>query len=136
MLKMRLIAVAVALSITLPQRPVSAQADTPPSGSSAFCLFEFPPDGEKRIWVNLDIVQYIELRPSELRIYFGGGNLGSGHELRMPIANKEEGFVFMKRMQATATSCGVAATPVGQAAPAAESFKRPPASLQQAVPSK
>lgn len=136
MMNEQTVAGALILSIALLQSPVSAQADMPsPSGSSAFCLFELPSDGEKRIWVNLDIVQYIELRPTELRVYFGGGNLGSGHELRMPIVSKEEGLAFIKRMQATATSCGTAASPVDQP-PVAASSQRPSAAPQQSVPSR
>ena len=62
-------------------------------------------DGDKRTWVNMGIIQYIELRPAELRIYFGAGNLGGGHETRIPVSSRDEGLAMLKKMQANASSC-------------------------------
>lgn len=98
-------AIVLSLALAIAHSVVRAQTNVPAPASAAFCLFEFPADGEKRAWLNLGIVQYIELRPAELRIYYGGGNLGSGHELRMPIAGADEGLAIMQRMQAAAAAC-------------------------------
>lgn len=82
-----------------------AQSDAPVLGSPSFCLFELPPEGDKRLWMNLGLVQYIELRPAELRVYYGGGNFGSGQKLRVPVVSQGDGLAFIKRMQAAAASC-------------------------------
>ncbi|MDE2583778.1 MAG: hypothetical protein KGN39_00145 [Betaproteobacteria bacterium] len=102
-----------------------AQPDTPPTqgeapvaGSTAFCLFEVPMDPERRVWLNLGIVQYVDLRADGLRIYYGGGNLGSGHEFYLK-ASREEGIAFLKNMQAAAARCaGSGSTPIPAASPA------------------
>lgn len=80
------------------------QADAPVAGSTAFCLFEVPMDPERRVWLNLGIVQYIELRADGLRIFYGGGNLGSGHEFHLR-ASRDEGLAFLQKMQAAAVRC-------------------------------
>ncbi|HEY6897131.1 MAG TPA: hypothetical protein VI279_07705 [Rhodocyclaceae bacterium] len=87
--------------------PAGSHAQSVPLGpaSTAFCLFEAPPDGERRVWLNLGIVQYLELRSDELRVYYGGGNFGGGHELRVRIASRDEGLAFMQKMQAAAARC-------------------------------
>ncbi|MCK9387236.1 MAG: hypothetical protein M0Q22_02420 [Sulfuritalea sp.] len=107
-----LAAVAMTLSSVGLYDLALAQVDTSPF----FCLFEIPPDGEKRVWINLSTIQYIEMRQHDLRIYYGGGKLGSGHELRVPIVGKDDGYAFMKKMQTTAVSCGGAALSANRAA--------------------
>lgn len=77
----------------------------PPPSSTAFCLFEMPAQAERRVFVNLGIVQYVELRPDEVRVYFGGGNLGSGHEFRLPLHGPDDGPAYLRRMQARAAEC-------------------------------
>lgn len=73
--------------------------------SASFCLFELPGDGTVRRLINLGIVQYVELSRDELRIAYGGGNLGSGHEARLPLKTAEEGVALVRRMQQTARGC-------------------------------
>lgn len=89
--------------------PASAQPLAAPLGgssSASFCLFEASlPQSDKRIFLNLGIVQYVELRADEVRVYYGGGNLGSGHEFRMPVRSDEEAQAYLQRMQATAANC-------------------------------
>lgn len=76
------------------------------TGSTAFCLFEVPSDEPgKRRWINLGIVQYVEATRTELRIYYGGGSLGSGHEVRIPFAGMEEAATLMEKLRKTATAC-------------------------------
>lgn len=78
----------------------------PAKGSTAFCLYELPlgEDGKRR-WLNLGIVQYLELGRNELRIYYGGGNLGSGYEARLPVANTEELDALLEKIKQTAANC-------------------------------
>ena len=77
----------------------------PPAGSPAFCLFELPTTGEKRVWINLGIVQYVEASAGEVKIVYGGGNLGSGHEARVPVKTYEESEELLRRLRQTAQNC-------------------------------
>lgn len=112
-----------------------AQPDTPPpqveapvAGSTAFCLFEVPMDPERRVWLNLGIVQYVDLRADGLRIYYGGGNLGSGHEFHLR-ASREESLAFLQKMQVAAARCasnGLASGPSPNPVPSPDSAPSPP----------
>lgn len=77
-----------------------------PVGSTAFCLLEVP-SGEpgKQRWINLGIVQYVEAANSELRIVYGGGNFGAGHELRLVYGSPEEAHAQIERMRQVAAAC-------------------------------
>lgn len=78
----------------------------PAAGSTAFCLFEVPTDdGNRRRWVNLGIVQYVEAGRDEVRLVFGGGNLGSGHEARIPMASRDDSLAFVERLRQVAGGC-------------------------------
>lgn len=87
-------------------------ADPQPAaaGSTAFCLFALPPDNATHRLINLGIVQYVDLRVDEVRIYFGGGNLGSGHEARIPVRSRDEADAVLARLRATATRCAQSTT--------------------------
>ena len=78
------------------------------NASSAFCLFELPAEATATThrFINLGFVQYIELGREELRVAYGGGSLGGGHEARIPLKTKEEGVELIKRMQRLARECG------------------------------
>lgn len=80
-----------------------AHADAP--GSSAFCLFALPADNGTQRFINLGIVQYVDVRADEVRLAFGGGNLGSGHEARIPIANRDEAAAVLARLRDAAARC-------------------------------
>lgn len=83
--------------------PAAAQA---PAGSTAFCPFEVPDDGSgRRRWINLAIVQYVDVGADELRVVYGGGNLGSGHELRIGVARPEEALALLERIREAADKC-------------------------------
>ena len=84
------------------QTPAAPGMPATPTASASFCLFEVAPQTDRRTFLNLGIVQYVELRTDELRIYYGGGNLGSGHEFRLPLRDNAEGEAYLQRMQATA----------------------------------
>jgi len=75
-------------------------------GSTAFCLFQVPSDDPARQrWINLGIVQYVEAMRNELRIAYGGGNFGAGHELRLVYGGPEEALAQLERMRQTAAAC-------------------------------
>ena len=86
----------------------AAPAPAPPAsaGSTAFCLFEVPADDNgRRKWINLGIVQYVELGRNELRLSYGGGNFGGGHETRMAVASPADGAALLDRIRQTAAAC-------------------------------
>jgi hypothetical protein len=85
-------------------RAACAQSVIP--GSTAFCLYEIPVDETgKRRWINLGIVQYVEATRSEVKISYGGGGLGSGHDARIPTASAEEAQVILEKMRRVAAAC-------------------------------
>jgi hypothetical protein len=88
---------------SLPPEPPKTNGE--PGGSTAFCLFEVPNGSGTRRLINLGIVQYVELGTDDVRVYYGGGNLGSGHEARIPIKSREQGQEVVARMQKAARSC-------------------------------
>ena len=98
---------AVVAVLALPWGLAPAQDKMPGEpGSPSFCLFEVPNgDGERRRWVNLGIVQYVEAGSSDVRLVFGGGNLGSGYEVRIPMASADEGLAFIDRLRTAAGQC-------------------------------
>ena len=76
------------------------------AGSTAFCLYEIPTEeAGKRRWINLGIVQYVEATRTELKIYYGGGSLGSGHEVKIPFASMEEAATILEKLRKTAAAC-------------------------------
>jgi hypothetical protein len=75
-------------------------------GSTAFCLYELPSNEDgKRRWVNLGIVQYVEFSRNELKVYYGGGNLGSGHEAKFPISSTAQLEETLNKIKQTAANC-------------------------------
>jgi len=84
----------------------AACAEPVSAGSTAYCLYEVPADDPgKRRWINLAIVQYVEATRTEVKIYFGGGSFGSGHEARIPISNMEEAAATMEKLRKAAAAC-------------------------------
>lgn len=85
-------------------RTASAQPVIP--GSTAFCLYEIPADETgKRRWINLGIVQFVEATRTEVKISYGGGSFGAGHEARIPISSAEEATVVLEKMRRVAAAC-------------------------------
>ncbi|KAF0163614.1 MAG: hypothetical protein FD157_2944 [Rhodocyclaceae bacterium] len=75
-------------------------------GSIAFCLYEIPlDDAGKRRWINLGIVQYVEATQTEVRIFYGAGSLGSGHEARVAVTSMEAALLVLEKMRRVATAC-------------------------------
>lgn len=103
------LAMALLAAAPLPtQAQSSDKATTPqpaPAGSGGFCLYELPArDGTTR-FINLGIVQYVELNRERLRITYGGGKFGSGYDADIPVRNRDDGLDLIKRMQVTAREC-------------------------------
>ena len=93
------------MSEALPEGSAAAVVG-PAAGSASFCLFEVPDSGARAMrLINLGIVQYVELTAEDLRIAYGGGNLGAGYEVRIPVKNREQGQQVIARMQQTAQEC-------------------------------
>ncbi|MBK9520335.1 MAG: hypothetical protein KBA96_06125 [Rhodocyclaceae bacterium] len=76
------------------------------NGSTAFCLYELPLDefGRRR-WINLGIVQYVEAKDLDLRIYYGGGSFGSGYEAKLVLAKPEDAAATIEKLRKTAAAC-------------------------------
>ena len=75
-------------------------------GSTAFCLYEVPVDENgKRRWLNLGIVQYVEASAREVRLVYGGGAFGAGHEARIPVSRIEEAQTVLEKLRRVAAAC-------------------------------
>lgn len=75
-------------------------------GSTAFCLYEVPLDETgKRRWINIGIVQYVEASRSEVRIFYGGGAFGAGHDARIPVNSMEEAHTILEKLRRVAAAC-------------------------------
>ena len=75
-------------------------------GSTAFCLYEVPVDETgKRRWINLGIVQFVEATRSEVKISYGGGAFGSGHDARITVNSMEEALVVLEKLRRVAAAC-------------------------------
>lgn len=91
---------ALMLLLALPMRSMAAD------GSGGFCLFELPDDGGgKRRYINLTIVQFVEVAKDELKIVYGGGALGSGYESKISLKSADEAKAVLERMRKTANDC-------------------------------
>lgn len=85
-------------------RMAGAQTVTP--GSTAFCLYEIPADDAgKRRWINLGIVQYVEASRNDVKISYGGGGLGSGHDVKIPVAGMDEALALIEKIRKLAATC-------------------------------
>lgn len=82
-----------------------AQEILPGAGSTSFCPFPLPAENGTQRSINLGIVQYIDVRADEVKIAFGGGNLGSGHEARIPVKNRDEADAVLDRLRLAAARC-------------------------------
>lgn len=86
----------------------AGRADAQPviPGSTAFCLYEVPVDDiGKRRWINLGIVQFVETTRSDVKISYGGGAFGAGHEARIPVASMEEALTVLEKLRRVAAAC-------------------------------
>lgn len=82
----------------------SAQPVIP--GSTAFCLYEIPiEETGKRRWINLGIVQYVEATRTEVKIFYGAGSFGAGHEAKIGVGSAEEAAAVLEKMRRIAAAC-------------------------------
>lgn len=72
--------------------------------AAPFCPWPVP-GTETRHFINLTVVQTIDISDSEFRIAFGGGNLGSGHEIKLAIKQRADGQKILQDMSDTARLC-------------------------------
>lgn len=108
--RMSVMAVAFGLGIGLSGTPAAQPGGAPDaqakSGSTGFCLYELPGDGNgRKRWINLAIVQYVETTRDELRIIYGGGNLGSGYEAKIPLASPDDAAGQLQKLMDRARAC-------------------------------
>ncbi|MBB5191228.1 hypothetical protein HNQ50_001951 [Silvimonas terrae] len=82
----------------------SAAAEAAP-----FCLWHAPwgkdMQGKPDRWLNLTVVQYVDVTDNDVHIVFGGGNLGSGHDLHIQVKNRDEAQKVLKDLNDTAKAC-------------------------------
>lgn len=84
--------------------PAHAQPVIP--GSTAFCLYEVPlDDSGKRRWINLGIVQYIEATAKDVKLVYGGGAFGAGHDSKIPVSSMEDAQVVLEKLRRVAAAC-------------------------------
>lgn len=107
---MALLACLTSLSVCAQEPPTGTTVPPTgaklPGGSNTFCLYEVPGNSETGArWINLTVMQYVELTDTKLHLDYGGGNYGSGHETDIPVKSKEEGLALLKEIQKTAHKC-------------------------------
>jgi hypothetical protein len=77
--------------------------------AAPFCLWHAPwgkdMQGKPDRWLNLTVVQYIDVTDTDVHIVFGGGNLGSGHDLHIQVKNRDEAQKILKDLNDTAKAC-------------------------------
>lgn len=84
----------------------SAYAQPVIPGSTAFCLYEVPLDESgKRRWINLGIVQYIEATAKDVKLVYGGGAFGAGHDSKIPVSSMEEAQAVLEKLRRVAAAC-------------------------------
>jgi hypothetical protein len=104
-LKIRAILLAAVLLLSSAMAlPLRAQPVVP--GSTAFCLYEVPADDSgKRRWINLGIVQYVEATAREVKLVYGGGAFGAGHDTKIAVASMEEAQTVVEKLRRIAAAC-------------------------------
>ncbi|GAB7129422.1 hypothetical protein JCM19000A_39300 [Silvimonas sp. JCM 19000] len=92
------------LALTLTAATLAA-----PALAAPFCLWKVPASKDVAAryerYLNLTVVQYVDLTDSDVHIVFGGGNLGSGHDLHITIKNRADGLRILQDLADTARAC-------------------------------
>lgn len=76
-----------------------------PSWAASFCPWKVPGEARTERYINLTVVQYVEVGDESVRIAFGGGNLGSGHDVVLLVKNRDEGRQLLANLEAAARRC-------------------------------
>lgn len=88
--------IAMALSFILTAAPGLA---------ATFCPWKTPGEAKTERFINLTVVQFIDIGDEDVKIAFGGGNLGSGYDVKIATKSREDGFKILKAMQEAARQC-------------------------------
>ncbi len=75
------------------------------SFAATFCPWKVPSDAKTERFINLTVVQFVDLGDEDVKIAFGGGNLGSGYDIRIQTKNRDDGSKIIKSMQDAAKLC-------------------------------
>ncbi|WP_027468715.1 hypothetical protein [Deefgea rivuli] len=75
------------------------------SAAATFCPWKILGEAKPERFINLTVVQYVDIADDELRVSFGGGNFGSGYDVKIAIKTREDGLKILKAMQETAKQC-------------------------------
>ncbi|QZA78032.1 hypothetical protein K4H28_00890 [Deefgea tanakiae] len=76
-----------------------------PSFAATFCPWKVPSEAKAERFINLTVVQFVDVGDDDVKIAFGGGNLGSGYDVRIPSKTREDANKILKSMQETAKQC-------------------------------
>ncbi|HTJ95981.1 MAG TPA: hypothetical protein VL381_00805 [Rhodocyclaceae bacterium] len=94
------------LATTLILGSIAGHVVAAENGGGAFCPFEVPEqEAGKHRFINLAIVQYVDVSKDELKIVYGGGALGSGYEIKVPLSKPDDAKDFLDHMRKTAAQC-------------------------------
>ncbi|MGL6040764.1 MAG: hypothetical protein ACRC01_06150, partial [Deefgea sp.] len=64
-----------------------------------------PSEAKTDRFINLTVVQFVDVGDEDVKIAFGGGNLGSGYDIRIQTKIREDGSKILKSMQDAAKQC-------------------------------
>lgn len=73
--------------------------------AATFCPWKVPSDAKTERFINLTVVQFVDLGDEDVKIAFGGGNLGSGYDIRIPSKSRDDSGKIIKSMQEAAKQC-------------------------------
>ena len=80
-----------------------------PAMAAPFCVWKVPASKDAAMkfdrYLNLTVVQYIDVSDTDVHIVFGGGNLGSGHDLHIPVKNRAEGQRIVQDLTDVGHAC-------------------------------
>lgn len=103
-----LLLIAVLLAGTSARAQDADRPTAPPSllpGSAVLCLYGLPGKEGTTRYLNLAIVQHIELTKERVRLTYGGGNFGSGYDIDITVKSRDEGLDLIRHIQQTARDC-------------------------------
>lgn len=81
-----------------------------PVTAAPFCPYKLPGEGKVERYLNLTVVQYVDISDDTVLVSYGGGNFGAGHELRIKVPNRAEGLEWLRKMSDAAKACDAPGT--------------------------
>ncbi len=85
-----------------------------PAMAAPFCPYKLPGEGKMERYLNLTVVQYVDVGDDVVLVSYGGGNFGAGHELRIKVPNRAEGLEWLRKMSEAAKACDAPTTGAAQ----------------------